>query len=56
MSTVDFTPAKLKKLKAEYAKAKVELKDRFYFEGNVLLISYAKYLIEYLEGVLDVEA
>lgn len=56
MSTIDFTPAKYQKLKAAYAKAQVEHKDRFYFEGNVLLVSYAKYLLEYLESVLDVEA
>ena len=49
MSDVIFTPDLFRKLKKEYNKA-VSLKaESFMFEGNELLVSYAKYLIQYLE-------
>jgi hypothetical protein len=50
MTTINFTPQKLADLKVAYEKAKAAGKESFVFEGNELLVSYAKYLIEYLEG------
>ena len=51
---------KLKRFKAQY-KANIKLKDKdtnlplhntFIFEDNEFVIGYAKYLIQYLEGIL----
>jgi len=49
MSTIEFTPQKLKDLKEIYNEAVLRGIDHFCFEDNMLLTSYAKYLIEYLE-------
>lgn len=38
------------RLKKEYAKALAEGKEQFVFDKHVLLVSYAKYLIEYLQS------
>lgn len=46
---MDFTFEKFAKLKRTYRKAVDENKTQFTFEGHELLVSYAKYLIEYLE-------
>lgn len=46
---VTFTPAKLAELKRAYADARNEGYVSFMFEGRELLVSYAKYMIEYLE-------
>lgn len=48
-STISFTPDKLKSLKSSYNTALKNGKDKFVFEGKELLVSYAKYLIEYLD-------
>lgn len=47
-TTINFTEQKFKKLKLQYEKAVTENKEQFYFDGNLLLTSYAKYLVEYL--------
>lgn len=46
---VDFTPEKLAQLKKVYDQAVLAGKDRFDFEGHPLLVSYAKYVIQYLD-------
>lgn len=46
----EFTQKDLDALKVEYDKAIKENKDQFVFDKHVLLVSYAKYLIEYLES------
>lgn len=43
-----FDRATLERLRAAYHAARGQ--DQFEFDGHVLLTSYAKYLIEYLEG------
>lgn len=48
-STINFDRPKLAKLKREYAKAKEAGREQFTFDGSEFLVSYAKYLIEYLE-------
>jgi hypothetical protein len=50
--TIEFDRPKLERLKAAHAKAVEQGLDAFEFEGWPLLASYAKYLIEYLEGSL----
>jgi hypothetical protein len=50
MKTIEFTPDKLKALKKAYHKAKTQGLDQFEFENSPLLVAYAKYLIEYLDG------
>lgn len=47
---VQFTPESLKALKRAYNKAVKDGQDRFTFNGQPLLVSYAKYLIEFLEA------
>ena len=39
----------LEEFKKVYENTKKELKDDFFFKGHLFLVSYAKYLIEYLE-------
>lgn len=48
--TITFTREKLRLFKLSYAEALSQNLERFNFEGNVFLVSYAKYLIEYLDG------
>jgi len=50
---MDFNREKLKQLKRVYAIAVARNKETFMFEGHELLVAYAKYLIEYLEGRLS---
>ena len=47
-----FDRAKLEKLKGAYRKALAAKEEMFTFEGDEYLVTYAKYLIEYLENVL----
>jgi hypothetical protein len=47
---IDWTAARLKRFNAAYAAACVAGVDTFRFEGNEFVVSYAKYLIEYLQG------
>ena len=49
--SVTFTPEKLKELKKIYASTIKDGKSQFTFEGQELLVSYAKYLIQHLENV-----
>jgi hypothetical protein len=47
-----FDKKKLTKLKRLYNQAVAEKKEIFIFEDKELLVSYAKYLIEYLDNEL----
>jgi hypothetical protein len=49
-NTISFDRVKLAKLKRYYNRALKYKRDQFTFEGSELLVAYAKYLIEYLEG------
>lgn len=44
-----FDAAALQALKKAYNRAVQEGQEQFMFSGQVLLVGYAKYLIEYLE-------
>lgn len=44
--------AKLEQFKKDYEAAYKYGEDEFTFEGHPFLVDYAKYLIEYLEGML----
>ena len=48
--TINFDPAKLKRLKAAYKRAVEQGVDSFMFEDGEWVVGYAKYAIEYLEG------
>jgi len=52
MNTINFDVYKLQSLKTQYNKAIREGKSSFIWDGNELLTSYAKYLIEYLNNNL----
>ena len=43
----------LNKFRKVYDKAVKERKTQFVYEGQDVLVSYAKYYIQYLEGVLN---
>lgn len=47
---IDFDRPKLDRLKKDYDKAKASGAEQFTFDGEVYLVSYAKYVIEYLES------
>ncbi len=47
-----FTPRKLANLKTAYKSAIESGADQFTFDGYPLLVTYAKYLIEYLDTQL----
>jgi hypothetical protein len=49
-TVVAFTPDKLKRLKAEYQKAKDENLSSFMFDGNEFETGYAKHTIEFMEA------
>jgi hypothetical protein len=49
-----FDLEKYNSLKVSYEKAVSENKEQFTFENQILLTSYAKYLLEYLENVLGI--
>ena len=49
--TVTFTFEKLKQFKVFYVMAKERGVESFEFEDKVYVVGYAKYLIEYLEGM-----
>ncbi len=46
--SINFTPVKYALLKEAYKEAKHNNKEMFVFEGHDILVSYAKYMIEYL--------
>ena len=45
------TPENLKSFKKAYLKAKQDKKDTFMFNGQEIFPVYAKYVIEYFEGI-----
>jgi hypothetical protein len=49
---INWTRPMLERFKKEYQKAVAAKKDTFVFDGNEFVVSYAKYLIEYLESKL----
>ena len=53
---IEWTPAKLKHFKKAYDEAyetsQDKVNDVFMFEDDIFVLSYAKYLIEYLELIL----
>lgn len=52
MTTVTFTPEILARFKRVYRDAVDAHSDTFMFEGKEYVVTYAKYLIEYLDGQL----
>lgn len=48
---IEFNRQKYEQLKQLYNSAVSESKDQIVFEGHVLLTSYVKYLLEYLETI-----
>jgi hypothetical protein len=53
---VAWTAEKLKKLKAAWQKAHDAEKESFTFDGKEVLVTYGRYLIEYLEYLFGEEA
>jgi hypothetical protein len=53
MATINWTRPKLEKFKKARASAVARGSESFLFEGQEVLCSYARYLIEYLESVLE---
>lgn len=51
-TTVEFTPEKRDRLREAWSLAVKEGKDDFVFDGHTYLVSYARYLLEYLDSVL----
>lgn len=49
---ISFDKEKLKMLKKDYQSAVDNNVESFVFDGHELLVSYAKHMIEYLEGKL----
>ena len=49
MKKLSWTKETFLKFKKDYEIALKENHESFFFEGNEFLVSYAKYLIEYLE-------
>lgn len=56
-NTINFTRETASEFRAAYKKAVAENQDQFVFRGHDVLVSYAKYLCEYLttQGLLDKE-
>lgn len=54
MNKIDFTPEKYTQLKLSYEKAVLEGREQFVFENILILTSYAKYLLQHLENVLQI--
>jgi hypothetical protein len=46
---VEFTKARVKQLRQEYAVALAAKQESFVFDGRQMMTSYAKYVLEYLE-------
>lgn len=49
---INFDRPKLRRLQSAYDSALAAGATQFDFEGSEFLVSYAKYMIEYLEGAL----
>lgn len=54
MNKLVFDLEKYKQLKLSYEKAVLENREQFIFERNILLTSYAKYLLQHLENELGI--
>lgn len=52
-NTITFDRQKLINLKRAYTNALKDSKEIFVFEGQQILTAYARYLIEYLEGLFN---
>jgi hypothetical protein len=50
---MEFTRPRLEALKKRYQEAVESKAENFTFDGHLILTDYAKYMIEYLEGVLN---
>ena len=48
-----FNQSKLEEFEAAYNKAVQENKTEFSFENNTILVTYAKYLIDYLSNTYE---
>lgn len=51
MNVVEFTETSFERFKKAYEDASSEGKEQFTFEGNDVLVSYAKYVIQYVESM-----
>ena len=49
---IEVTPANYETLKFLYEKAQRGNLDKFKFQGQFIVTSYAKYMIEYMESIL----
>ena len=49
-TTITWTPAKYKRLRADYEQAVADNELVMTFEGHSLMTGYAKYLLEYLSN------
>ena len=54
MNKLVFDLEKYKELKLSYEKAVLENREQFIFEKNIILTSYAKYLLQHLENELGI--
>lgn len=50
---IEFTLEKIKAFRKLYDEAVKDGKEMFIFEGHDVLVSYAKYVLEYLEKRID---
>jgi hypothetical protein len=55
MNKIEFDKEKYNSLKLIYEKSVLENKEQFVWEGQILLTSYAKYLLQHLENVLEID-
>lgn len=50
---IEWTRGRLSQFKKAYAEADANHTEQFTFMGHVFLTAYAKYLIEYLDGLFN---
>lgn len=50
MTTITFTPKTLERLRKKYKAAVAAGEEKFTFEDQELVVSYARHLIDYLDG------
>jgi hypothetical protein len=55
MKKIEFNLENYQLLKLSYEKAVSENREQFVFENNILLTSYAKYLLQHLENELGID-
>ena len=53
MKQIEWTLTKFKRFKSALRQAEVAGEDSFIFDGDMFILGYAKYLIEYLETVFN---